>query len=174
MRWWSSFIYNCQHALWQEHTRLVVVLAILVHRLHMTQEALISTIVQSSAELSPAKRCLSRKINENFFPSDLTFIRICPAKLLLIRISPAFLCFNWQWKTLINQQFHKRAGTIEMHLPREKLKGKQSWTGVILNGKLCWAGSSVEWEKQSHYKYVMASFLIHSGWFLATFWLHSE
>ena len=174
LRWWSSFIYNCQLALWQEHTLLVVGLAILVHRLHMTQEALISTIVQSSAELSPAKRCLSRKINENFFPSDLTFIRICPAKLLLIRISPAFLCFSCQWKTLINQRFHKRAGTIEMHLPREKLNGKQSWTGVILNGKLCWAGGSVEQEKQSHYKYVMASFLIRSGWFLATFWLHSE
>ena len=82
LRWWSSFIYNCQHALWQEHMRLVVGLAISIQRLHMTQEALISLIVQSSAELSPAKKCLSGKINEKFFSSDLTFIRICPAKLL--------------------------------------------------------------------------------------------
>ena len=113
LRWWSSFIYNCQHALWQEHTRLEVGLAILVHRHHMTQEALISTIVQSSAELSPAKRCLSGKINENFFPSDLTFIRIRPAKLLFIRISPAYRCFNWQWNASFNQRFQKRTGTFE-------------------------------------------------------------
>ena len=48
LRWWSSFIYNCQHALWQEHTRLIMGLAILVHRLHMTQEALISTGVNKT------------------------------------------------------------------------------------------------------------------------------
>ena len=96
LRRWSSFIFNCQHALWQEHMRLVVGLAISIQRLHMTQEALISLIVQSSAELSPAKKCLSGKINEKFFSSDLTFIRIRPAKLLFIRISPAYRCFNWQ------------------------------------------------------------------------------
>ena len=48
LRWWRSFIYNCQHALWQEHTRLIMGLAILVHRLHMTQEALISTGVNKT------------------------------------------------------------------------------------------------------------------------------
>ena len=103
LRWWSSFIHNCQHALWQEHTRLVVGLAILVHRLHMTQEALISTIVQSSAELSPAKRCLSRKINENFFPSDLTFIRICPAKIPCGFKSNPYIIFSMPRSSLVTQ-----------------------------------------------------------------------